>query len=137
MPARKTWLQKLDNGREPKVVRTDKDFAGVPAGSDMLVSTPREVDTFLRKIKEGVSMTPAQVRDKLARKHHADASCPVSTGIFLRIAADAAWEEIGQGKDPSEVTPFWRVVEPGSALARKLSCGEAFLIRMRRQEGIA
>jgi len=132
---RKTWAQKRDNGREPKVVRLEKAFAGIPAGARMLVSTPREVDGLLKKIPEGRFVAPEELRRKLAAKHGADATCPVSTGIFLRIASEAAWEELQAGKDPSEVTPFWRSVQLGSPLARKLSCGEAFVRKMQRAEG--
>ena len=135
MARRKTWQEKLDNGRAPKVVRLDKAFAGIPAGADMLVSTPREVEALIKNIPEGRTVPPEELRHKLAAKHGADATCPVSTGIFLRIASEAAWEEIRQGKDPSEVAPFWRAVPLGSPLAKKLTCGEAFLKRMLRQEG--
>lgn len=75
---------------------------------------------------------PADLRAALADEHGADATCPVSTAIFLRIVAEAALERIGEGAPVAEVTPFWRVVAPGSKLAAKLSCGNEFL-RLRRQ----
>jgi hypothetical protein len=137
MARRKTWLEKLDNGREPKVVRLKKSFSGVPAGSDILVSTPREVEQFIRRIPAGRFVDPKELREKMAAKYSVAAACPVSTGIFLRIVGEAAWEEIQQGKDASAVTPFWRVVAPGSSLEQKLSCGPAFVRRMQRREGIA
>jgi len=137
MPTRKTWNDKLDNGREPKVVRLEKAFAGIPAGARMLVSTPREVDALVKKIPEGRLVPQDELRRKLAIRHGADATCPISTGIFLRISSEAAWEEIQKGQDPSAVTPFWRAVAPGSPLARKLSCGEGFLKKMQAHEGIS
>ena len=132
----RTWTEKLDNGRKPKIVRIAKAFAGIPAGSNMVVSTPREVDSLLKKIPAGRFLTQNELRRKLAGRHGADAACPISTGIFLRIASEAAWEQMKAGKDSSAVTPFWRAVAPGSPLARKLSCGEAFVKRMQREEGI-
>lgn len=137
MARRKTWAEKLQSGREPHVEKTDKLFCGIPAGSLLLISSPREVQSLVKRIPEGRALTPAEVRARLAKRHHADAACPVSTGIFLRIVAEAAWEEMEAGKDPSEVPPFWRVVEPGSPLSKKLTCGTAFVERMRRSEGIA
>lgn len=134
---RKTWTQKLENGRKPEMVRLEKAFGGIAAGGLMLVSTPLEVQAHIERIGEGASLTPAQLRDRLAKKHGANGTCPISTGIFLRIVAEAAWEQIQAGKDPGEVAPFWRVVEPGSPLAKKLTCGDEFVKRMRRQEGIA
>ncbi len=137
MARRKTWTEKLDCGREPHVEKIEKLFCGIPPGSLLLVSSPREVQALVKRIPEGRALSPAEVRARLAQRHHADATCPVSTGIFLRIVAEAAWEEIAAGKDPGDVPPFWRVVEPGSPLAKKLTCGTAFLERMRRSEGIA
>jgi hypothetical protein len=137
MAKRKTWQEKLDDGREPHVDKIEKAFAGIPAGSLLLISTPREVQRFVQKIPEGRGVTPAEMRQRLAKRHHADATCPVTTGIFLRIVAEAAWEEIQAGKDPAEVTPFWRVLEPQAPLAKKLACGPAFVEKIRRAEGIS
>ena len=61
---------------------------------------------------------------------------PASTAIFLRIVAEAAWEALQSGAQLQQVTPFWRIVEPGSKLARKLSVDPAFLSERRDQEGI-
>jgi hypothetical protein len=136
MVRQKTWLEKLDNGREPHVVRLTKPFGGMPRGTNMLVSTPREVDSFIKGIPEGQFLSVEELRRKLAARHGADGTCPLSTGIFLRITSEAAWEEIQKGRDPSKVTPFWRAVPPGSPLAKKLACGENFIRKMQRQEGI-
>lgn len=106
-------------------------------GSEILVSTPREVDQFIRRIPPGQFLDPRELREQMAAKYSVVAACPVSTGIFLRIVGEAAWEQIQDGRDASAVTPFWRVVAPGSSLELKLSCGAAFVRRMRRQEGIA
>src|SRR5258707_15398650 len=137
MANRKTWREKMDNGRKPEVVRIEKAYAGIPVGARVLVSTPHEVDAFIRKIPEGRFVPTEELRRKMAAKHGADHACPLLTGILLRIASEAAWERIKDGEDPSAVTPFWRVVKPGSPLAKKLACGEAFVRKMQRQEEIA
>ena len=43
---------------------------------------------------------------RLAHWHNADVTCPLVTGIFLRIVAEAAEEERLAGK--SAITPYWR-----------------------------
>ena len=44
-------------------------------------------------------------------------TCPITTGIFVRIAAEAAEEQLEQGIE--RVTPYWRVVrDDGSLIAR-------------------
>ena len=70
----------------------------------------------------------------LAKLHGADATCPVSTAIFLRIVAEAAWDEIESGVPVSEVAPFWRVVDPKSPLAKKLRSGGAWIEQQRAAE---
>jgi len=134
MNRRKTWHEKLDNGRQPKVERLDKSFGGMSAGSLMLVSTPREVQAFVNQIPPGRAVTPAEMRTQLAAAHGAVGACPISTGIFLRIVAEAAWDDLQAGREP--VTPFWRVVDPASPLAKKLACPPAFVEKMRNEEGI-
>jgi hypothetical protein len=72
-----------------------------------------------------------QMRQELAKLHGADATCPVSTAIFLRTVAEAAWDEIESGVPTSEVAPFWRVVDPKSPLAKKLRAGGAWIEQQR------
>jgi hypothetical protein len=132
---RKTWREKRDLEKQPKRVRLDADFAGVKAGQMLFVGTPRLVDDYLRAIPRGETRTIERMRRELARAHRCDATCPVSTAIFLRIAAEAAWEELESGRAIDEVTPFWRAIEPGSTIARKLSVDSAFIARQRELEG--
>ena len=120
---KKSWVEKRDCGKAPHVTVIDKAFAGIPAGSKLLISSPLEIDTFVRDIPKGKRVEPAEMRQILAKRHKADATCPVSTGIFLRIVAEAALEEYNQGKPLSSVAPFWRIVTANSTLAKKLSIG--------------
>ncbi|MBM3347843.1 MAG: hypothetical protein FJY55_15320 [Betaproteobacteria bacterium] len=76
-----------------------------------------------------------QLRAALAKTYAADGACPLTTGIFCRIAAEHAYEQFQMGA--KRVAPFWRVIDPASPLARKLSCGPAFIRKQRQVEGIA
>lgn len=102
----KTWRQKLDGGKPAHVEVLDRPFGGAPPGAKMLVGTPRLVDDYMRRVPEGDFRTVAQMRADLAKQHDADISCPLSTSIFARIAAEAALEELKAGKPSTEVTPF-------------------------------
>jgi len=134
---RKTWKEKMDNGREPEVDVLPKAFAGAPAGGTLLVSTPREVDREIRSIPVGTAMSVADLRHALARKHGADTACPTSTSIFVRICAECALEELAAGADPKSVTPFWRVVDSHSPIAGRLSCGPDRVAALRTAEGLS
>lgn len=133
----KTWAAKKQ-ARPPHTVTLDKDFAGVPAGSRLLISCPLELEDYLRRrVPPGTTKAVQQVRRELAELHGADATCPVSTAIFLRVVAEAAWDEIEAGRPVTEVAPFWRVVEPGSPLAKKLRAGSAWIGQQRQAEAAA
>jgi hypothetical protein len=114
----------------------EKPFAGLKPGQKLFIASPRLVADEIAKLPAGKAETVAAFRLRLAKRHKADATCPLSTGIFVRIAAEAAWDELEAGKALSAVTPFWRVVEPGSMLATKLRCGDDFLNAQRTAEGI-
>jgi hypothetical protein len=71
---------------------------------------------------------------KLAAKNNCDATCPVSTSIFLRIVTEHAWEEYNRTGSTRDVAPFWRVVESSSPLAKKLSFDPAWIDLQRELE---
>nr|WP_294904715.1 hypothetical protein [uncultured Lacibacter sp.] len=133
---RKTWIEKRDLSKEAKVEVLDKDFADMKIGEKMLVTTPQIVDAYIRHIPKGREGSLLQMRKDLAAEYHADKTCPVTSGIFLRIVAEAAYEELQQGKPASKITPFWRIITEKSPAAKKLSFGTDFLTEQRKKEGL-
>jgi hypothetical protein len=133
---KKSWQQKLHNGKELKIEVTEKDFADIPAGSKMLIATPEIVNDYVRQIPEGVHTSLQQMRKDLAAEYHADYTCPVTSGIFLRIAAEAAYEEYLAGKSAGDITAFWRMIDSKSPALKKLSCGKEFVLEQRKKEGL-
>lgn len=134
----KSWREKHDGHKHPpQIERLDKPFAGLPRGATIAIATPRDMTAYMRKIPRGKTRSMIQLRGSLARKYGADAACPLTTGIFTRIASEFAYEQLEMGAKPGEVAPFWRLVDPRSPLAKKLTCGPAFIEKMRTAEGIA
>lgn len=133
---RKTWAEKLNVDRKPVIEKVDKDFAGIKAGQMMLIPTPGIVDAYIRQIPKGRQVDPNTIRIDLASEYHAEVTCPLTTGIFIRIAAEAAYEEFQKGKPLSKITPFWRVLSEKSPAAKKLTFGTTFLKDQRKKEGI-
>ncbi|HMO34228.1 MAG TPA: hypothetical protein PKE63_02470 [Lacibacter sp.] len=131
---RKSWVQKRDIALEPVVKRITKDFAGMKAGERMLIATPQVVDQYIRQLPKGCSGTLTQMRKDLAAEYQADTTCPVTSGIFLRIVAEAAYEEYQKGMALSRITPFWRILSPDSPTACKLSFGTDLLKQQRHRE---
>ena len=130
----KTWIEKRNCEASYKIKYVEKRFADIPEGSKMLIASPPIIDTYVKNIPLGVTITLATMRNDLASEYLADKTCPVTTGIFLRIVAEAAYEELCSGKKREDITPFWRVVDPNSKLATKLACGIAFIEKQRYLE---
>ena len=134
--AKKTWLEKRNCNKSFKIKTIDKKFADIPEGSKMLIATPQIIDKYVNEIPFGQSSELNTMRNDLATEYQADKTCPVTTGIFLRIVSEASYEELNSGKNIKEITPFWRIVNPKSNLAKKLACGINFIKIQREIDGL-
>lgn len=126
MARRKSALDHIDPRRQSHIVHVIPP--GAPgyreaAGGSMVVSTPAEVDALIRHIARGEVITLDDIRQALARRHATAVACPVSTAIFVNMAARAAEERRALGEDPSMLTPWWRVLKKGGLLSPKLPGG--------------
>jgi hypothetical protein len=138
MPAkpRKTWREKLANDKDlPKVVRLDAVTAKRWGGPTLAIPTPREVDAMMCGVPRGRVTTINELRAAVARKHRAAAGCPITTGIFSWIAANAAEEAAAAGA--KNVTPYWRTLKSGGELNPKYPGGVVALRRKLAAEGHA
>ena len=136
MRVKKSWIDKRDSDYSYKIKTSTKSFADVEEGSKMLVATPLIIDSYIKKIPFGTVINLSTLRDDLAHEFQVDTTCPVAAAIFLKIVANASYEELSLGIDISEIAPFWRVVDPDSKLAKKLNCGIEFIINQRINEGL-
>lgn len=130
----KSAAEHLNADKKSKVVVLDKDFAGIKAGNKMFVATPRIIDDYIRAIPAGETRGIVRMRNELARQWKAHATCPVSTAIFLRVAAQAAIDEMESGVAIGEVSPFWRVLSSEDKIAKKLSIDPAWIDHQRALE---
>jgi crotonobetainyl-CoA:carnitine CoA-transferase CaiB-like acyl-CoA transferase len=129
-----TACQNFEKKRMPKKVMLSSDFAGVKAGMMLYVGTPQIVASFISKIPRGETSSVIKLRNQLARRNQCDAMCPVSTAIFLRIAAEYAIEQMDAGIPADEVIPFWRVIEPNGKIVKRLSIGRDWIEKQRNSE---
>jgi hypothetical protein len=128
-----SWRQKLEKVMVPKVVPIPPKWAKRLGKGTLLVPTPLEVDGVIRTVKKGELITVSAIRRYLARKHKADVTCPLTTGIFIRIAAETAEEDARQGR--KDVTPYWRVVHDDGRLNPKFPGGASRQAARLRAEG--
>jgi hypothetical protein len=134
--AKKTWIEKLQGKKDPQIIKIHKDFWGYTKGDAMYVSTPQIIENYIKQIAKGKSINTVTMRNDFAVENNAVFTCPLTTGIFLRIVAEAANEQMEHGMPLKNITPFWRVIEPNSPLAKKLTFGQEFLIEQRKKEKI-
>jgi len=117
----KTWREKLEKDQEPKVVDIPPKMAKRFGTGKMLIPTPLLVDGLVRKVEKGKLVTINQIRKRLAKDFKVDSTCPLTTGIFLRIAAETAEEDLTRGV--TEITPYWRVIRDDGSLNEKFPGG--------------
>ena len=94
----------------------------------MLISSPEKIADFIYAIPKGSFFTIKELRRGLALKAGADKTCPVTTGIFLRMA-------IEQNKDDVNF-PYWRVIDEKHPVVKKLNLDRNLIQKRRVDEGI-
>ena len=137
MPAkfssRTPWREKLERQQQPKIVDIPPRMQARMGKGRMVIPRPLDVDALIRRVPRGKLVTVLQLRQELARRSKVDVACPLCTGIFVRIAAEAADEERRAGK--KIVTPYWRVVSSKGQLNPKFPGGLNSQRRMLANEG--
>jgi hypothetical protein len=95
MAMAKTATQKMQTPEVAKIVKELPPGARNwgPPGATMVISTPREIDFYVRKIPKGKLATLESLRHVIAARHGTTITCPVTTGIFLGSVARAAAEQ--------------------------------------------
>jgi hypothetical protein len=134
MPKKKTWTEKLNDDKGlPKVEKiTDKMSKRWGVGT-VVIPAPREVDGLMKSVPEGKLVTINQIRAALARKHKATIGCPITTGIFAWVAANAAEESKQKGE--RMITPYWRTLKTGGVINEKYPGGVKGQKKLLEKEG--
>lgn len=133
MRTRKSWREKMDNPNLPKIVPAFSRMQARLGNVDMLVPSPKEVEACIRAVPAGQVTTVTRIREFLARKYSVPVTCPLTAGIFVRIAAEAAEEDARAGC--AEITPYWRVVRDDGSLFDKFPGGIKRQQQRLRAEG--
>ncbi|MCK4474914.1 MGMT family protein [Candidatus Bathyarchaeota archaeon] len=132
MKTRMSWREKLEKKQEPKIVDIPPKMVKRLGTGKMLIPRPLDVDALIRKVKKGKLVTQAEIRERLAKDFGVDVTCPITTGIFVRIAAEAAEEDLHEEK--KRVTPYWRVLKKDGGLNPKFPGGvEAQAARLKEE----
>lgn len=131
--SRTSWREKLERQDHSKIVEIPPRMAKRLGTGTMLIPKPLDVDALIRKTRKGKLITVSEIRSRLARDNKVDVACPLTTGIFIRIAAEAAEEELRNGR--KQVTPYWRVIRDDGSLNEKFPGGAKAQSRRLKEEG--
>ncbi|WP_049731920.1 hypothetical protein [Rhizobium ecuadorense] len=104
----------------------------------MLIPSQQMVAEEIRSAQQGVFTELGILRRRLAAEYGADACCPVTVQRHLRAIADLSFLALQKGEPVSTITPYWRMVDPTSLLARRLAGGAGFIrerLAAERREG--
>ena len=127
------WKRKLEKRTWPRIVKIPGKWAMSNGKGRMLVPTPLLIDAIINKIPKGKLTTVNTICDYLAGQYHVDMTCPMTTGIFMIIAAYAAEES--RESNNATITPYWRVLNDGGILNPKFPGGSVQQARYLLLEG--
>lgn len=127
---KKSWTEKLaDNKDLPRVEKMSRKWGK----GTVVIPAPMEVDEMMRKVPKGRLVTINDIREALARRHSATIGCPMTTGIFASIAANAADEQRQRGT--KDITPYWRTLKGGGVINPKYPGGAEGQTQLLEKEG--
>lgn len=89
----------------------------------MLIPSQQMVAKQIRSAPESVLTEVGLLRRRLAAQYGADACCPVTVQRQLRVIAELSFGALEKGEPVSTVTPYWRMIDPASLLAKRLAGG--------------
>ena len=136
MKKKTSWAEKLADSKDlPRIEKIDEKKSKRWGTGTFVIPAPIEVDQIMRKVPKGKLITINEIRQILAKKHKATIACPITTGIFSWIAANAADEAESQGK--KRITPYWRTLKTGGILSEKFPGGLKNLKKRLKAEGHA
>lgn len=134
MPKRKSWCEKLkDDKGLPQVQKITNKMSKRWGTGTVVIPAPMEVNEIMRRVPKGKLITINEIRASLAKKHGATIGCPITTGIFAWIAANAAEEQRQQSE--KDLTPYWRTLKTGGVINEKYPGGVDGQKKLLEKEG--
>ena len=125
----KSWKEKLYGSKDlPRIVDMPEKMKKRLGEGKMLIPSPLEVKEIMDSVPEGKIITINVIRDALAKRHGVETACPITTGIFAWIVANAA-------EEMKEATPYWRTLKGRGELNEKYPGGVERQRKMLEKEG--
>jgi len=134
MSKKKSWCEKLkDDKGLPQVQKITAKMSKRWGTGTVVIPAPMEVNEIMRRVPRGKLITINEIRASLAKKYGATIGCPITTGIFAWIAANAAEELRQRGEE--DLTPYWRTLKTGGLINEKYPGGVEGQKKLLEKEG--
>jgi len=125
----KSWKEKLYGSKDlPRIVEVPEKMRKRLGEGKMVIPSPLEVKEIMDSVPEKRVVTINVIRKMLAEKHNVETACPITTGIFAWIVANAA-------EEMKEATPYWRTLKGRGELNEKYPGGVERQKEMLEKEG--
>ncbi|HOO96747.1 MAG TPA: MGMT family protein [Caldisericia bacterium] len=118
--------------REKLATKTKREVKETSEGLLLIPSAP-DVEEQMRRPKNGQLITTGIIREALTKKHGAKRACPLVTGIFSKMVAQAAEEDRADGIE--DIVPWWRTLKPDGSLNEKYPDGPDYQADLLTEEG--
>jgi hypothetical protein len=129
-----SWREKLADDKDlPRIDRIPEKLEPKLGRGQMVTPAPREVDALMRLVPPGKLTTVERIAAAIAVQHGVAAACPMSTGIFVWMAANAADEAHRDGE--ADPTPFWRTIKEDGEINPKYPGSFSDLLARLEAEG--
>jgi alkylated DNA nucleotide flippase Atl1 len=131
---RKSWQEKLADSKDlPKVVEINDKMSKRWGRGTCAIPAPMEVAEIMGKVPKGKLITINEIREFMAKRHGATIGCPITTGIFAWVAANAAAEAASEGKKGTPA--YWRTLKTGGIINEKYPGGVEAQKKLLENEG--
>lgn len=131
---KKSWREKLSDSKDlPRVEKITEKMSQRWGTGTVVIPAHIEVDEIMKKVPKGKLISINKIRQILAKKHGATIGCPITTGIFAMISANAANED--ENEKNMEITPYWRTLKKGGQLNPKYPGGIDNIKKRLESEG--
>jgi hypothetical protein len=127
-PRSASWADKLRPELQPEVV-TDKRL-----GDKLLLPTPLLLAEEIAQVRSGRTISVSQLRTRLAQRFGADRTCPLMTGVFVKILAGVVAEDLALRRKPR--WPVWRLVNDNGTLSTTWPLDALYRATRLREEGV-
>ncbi len=128
---KKSWREKLSDSKDlPRVEKITEKMSQRWGTGTVVIPAPIEVDEIMKKVPKGKLISINKIRQILAKKHGATIGCPITTGIFAMISANA-----DENEEKMEITPYWRTLKKGGELNPKYPGGIENIKKRLASEG--